>query len=102
MYEQETMDYVHDTLIDLIISCMKSSHIPIEEPEIGDWCIELSSKNDRDNSVGKLLKKYDEKYGKDNVDTVYEIELIGGKVVTWRNAFFSKIPNEYLRNQEGN
>lgn len=97
MYSQEEIDHVHDTFIDLIISCMKTYKIPFEEPKIGDWCIEISQAHfDRDNSVGKLIRKY-----VDDTGIVYEIERIGGKIVTWRNAEFHKIPSDYLRSREG-
>lgn len=89
-YSQEEIDYIHDILIDLLISCMRSGNIPFEKPEIGDWCIEFSSfKIDHDNCIGRLKKKLG--------DGNYEIELIGGKIITWSNAEFKKIPDNYLR-----
>ena len=93
MYTQEEIDYVHDTLTDLLISCMRSYRIPIEEPKIGDWCIEISSfRVDHDNCIGKLIKAEPEK-------GTYVIETVGGKIVTWRNASFAKIPDKYLRSK---
>lgn len=93
VYTQEQIDYVHDILIDLIISCMKSGHMPYQKPEIGDWCMEIGSfKIDHDNSVGRLIKVLG--------DGEYEIETISGKVVTWRNAELAKIPNKYLRKKD--
>lgn len=95
MYSQEEIDKVHDTFIDLIISCMRTQKIPLIEPEIGDWCIEMSSlKKDHDDSIGKLIKTY-----VDDTGPVYEIEGIGGKIITWRNAMLYKIPSDYLRNK---
>lgn len=92
MYDAKDVDYLHDTLIDLIISCMRSGYIPHEEPSVGDWCIEIShfaSKPDNDNCIGKLVKVLDE--------SDYEISTVGGKVVTWRNAILIKIPDKYMR-----
>ncbi|WP_025852817.1 hypothetical protein [Paenibacillus ehimensis] len=92
MYTQEQIDYVHDVLIDLMVSCMRSGHIPYEEPKIGDWCIELSNNPDesnRDTCIGKLIRVI--------ADGEYEIETVGKKIVTWRNAIMSKIPDKYLR-----
>ncbi|WP_445506741.1 hypothetical protein [Niallia sp. 03190] len=69
---------------------MRSGNIPHEEPNIGDWCYERTSFNDHDNRVGRLIKVLG--------DGEYEIETIGGKIVTWRNAELSKIPSKYVRN----
>lgn len=86
------MDYLHDTLIDLLISCMRSGHIPIVVPKIGDWCIEWTSLVvDHDHCIGRLTKIL--------ADGEYEITTIGGKVVTWRNAELAKIPDKYMRNK---
>jgi hypothetical protein len=69
---------------------MRSGYIPHVEPNIGDWCIERTSfKVDHDNCVGKLVKVLGE--------GGYEIETIGGKIVTWSNAELSKIPSKYIR-----
>ncbi|MEH6431903.1 hypothetical protein V7759_20950 [Bacillus sp. H7(2023)] len=51
-----------------------------------------SLKVDHDNCIGKLIKII--------ADGEYEIETIGGKVVTWRNAELSKIPSEYMRKRD--
>lgn len=93
IYTQEQIDYVHDILIDLIISCMRTGHIPFETPEIGDWCMECTSFGvDHDNCVGRLMKVIR--------DGEYEIETIGGKIVTWKNAELTKIPSKYLRRND--
>lgn len=91
MFTQKEVDYFHDRLTDLLISCMKSGCIPLDtEPQVGDWVIEVSSfRLDHDKCIGQLLRVL----GHDT----YEIELVGGKIVTWRNAEFAKIPGEYLR-----
>ena len=93
IYTQEQIDYVHDVLVDLIISCMKTGHIPFETPQIGDWCMESTSfKMDHDNCIGRLLKVIG--------DSEYEIKTISGKVVVWKNAELTKIPSKYLRKND--
>lgn len=93
IYTQEEIDYIHDILTDLLTSCMFSGYIPIEEPQIGDWCIESSRFNkevDRDCCIGKLIKA-------DKYKGEYTIVTVGGKEVTWHNSEIRKIPNKYLR-----
>jgi hypothetical protein len=88
---KEMLDYTHDVFTDLIISCMRSGHIPSEEPQIGDWCIEVSHFNidkNRDECIGKLVNVEDDKY---------TIETIGGKIVNWSNAELRKIPSKHMR-----
>lgn len=93
-YTKEQMDYIHDTLTDLIISCMHSGIIPRQRPMIGDWCIEMSSyKVDHDHCIGKLVEVDRD----DDGDTKYVIRTIGDKLVTWHNAELYKIPDKYLR-----
>ncbi|MCA1021575.1 hypothetical protein [Halobacillus litoralis] len=88
-YTQEEVDRIHDTLIDLIVSCMRTGEIKRCKPKVGDWCIETSSfRVDNDNCIGKLLHKDGDSY---------KIQTVGGKEVNWRNATFSKIPDRYLR-----
>lgn len=79
-------------MIDLIISCMRSGSIPHENPQIGDWCIEISSftlANKRDYCIGKLVSITDQ--GK------YTIETVSKKIVNWENASFIKILDKYIR-----
>jgi len=95
-YTQKEVDYIHDTLIDLLTTCMFSKYIPVQKPKIGDWCIEASRidrKKDRDDCIGKLIRVVDEEKGD------YTIITIGGKEVTWHNSELRKIPDKYLRNK---
>lgn len=92
MYSKEEMDYTHDTLVDLLISCMRSGKIPFEKPKVGDWCIEISTinvDNNRDCCIGKLISIDGE--GK------YTTETVGRKIINWSNAELIKIPSKHIR-----
>lgn len=92
MMEQkcETEIYrVHDLLTDLLCSSMLI--IPYEEPQIGDWCFEMTSaeSQNRDCRIG-LLKEI---IGISEFITV----TVGGREIHWSNARMKKIPNTWLR-----
>ncbi|MCI8417032.1 MAG: hypothetical protein HFI33_05975 [Lachnospiraceae bacterium] len=83
------IDRVHDILVDLLCSVMQ--YVPYEEPEIGDWCYEMTSykEQNRDCRIG-ILKEI---LGQSEFVTV----TIGGKEIHWTNAEAKKIPSEWLR-----
>lgn len=83
------IDKVHDTLIDLLCSVMR--YVPYEEPEIGDWCYEMTSSKEqnRDCRIGVLKAVLK--------DGEYLTVTIGGKEIHWDNAILQKIPNSLMR-----
>lgn len=88
-YSKDMIDYVHDTLIDLIIAM--AAKIPYEKPTVGDWCVEMTA-NEKENDyrVG-ILKTIDG-------DGEYTILNIGGHETCWHNACIKKIPAKMRRN----
>lgn len=88
------IDRVHDILTDLLCSAVQ--FVPHEEPKVGDWCYETTSRaeQNRDCRIG-ILKEI---ISKDEFVTV----TIGGKEIHWTNADVIKIPATLLRNQYRN
>lgn len=80
---------VHDTLIDLLCSVMK--YIPYENPEIGDWCYEMTSakEQNRDWRTGVRKKIFSE--------GEYLTVTVSGKEIHWYNAEMKKIPSDWMR-----
>lgn len=85
------IDRIHDILTDLLCSAMQ--FVPYEEPKVGDWCYEMSSRwnQNRDCRIGVLKEVISE----DEFVTV----TIGGKEIHWTNASITKIPDKLLRDQ---
>lgn len=84
------MSKVEDILVDLLYGCVIQMRNPVE-PEVGDWCCEVSSWSEsaRDCQIGILKRKIS--------DHEFITVTIEGHEVHWRNAALIKIPSNYLR-----
>lgn len=89
------MSKAQGILTDLLYGCVMRMSNPVE-PEVGDWCCEVSSwdKNNCDFQIGILKQKIS--------DNEFITVTIDGREVHWRNAALVKIPDNYLREQYRN